>query len=331
MATISTNTSLTVANTSTNDGDLKVMQYKNLTINSAVTLTTNNPCRGLLILVQGNCVINGTISVRPSNAAPSNSLTYPIIQSSGSSVAAGGNFTGTGSTAPGIISTYVNARVSGKSGTMFTNDGTGSRDSTNELGSGGWPGFAAGCCFTQTVGARQFGTAFGGGGGTGGSCGCHGSNPTNGTRTQGGEGGAYGCHGNGGGGGGAGLPLGSGGQQAGNGTLSTRNGALYLIVGGNLTGSGTIDLSGAKGGTAGSGGYAGSGGGGSGGGSCYIAVKGTNSFCSNVSTSTTTHSGGTGTINVSGGAAGDGTSPGSGGGCLGIAGDNGYIHVVSMT
>ena len=52
MATISSNTELTVANKSgSNDGDMIVKQYASLTINGGVTLSTDNGCKGLLIYV----------------------------------------------------------------------------------------------------------------------------------------------------------------------------------------------------------------------------------------------------------------------------------------
>ena len=151
-----------------------------------------------------------------------------------------------GATAPGVMTSYVNQYLSGKTGVTFTLDREGSNDNTNETGPGGYPGYASGCCFGQGAASRAGGTAFGGGGGVGGSCGCHGTNPGGATRTQGGTGAAYGCHGQGGGGGGAGFPAGSGGQNASNGSTDSQNGTIWLIVGGNLTGSGTIQLSGSK-------------------------------------------------------------------------------------
>ena len=334
MATISSSTNFTVGNSSSYDGDMVVKNFESLTINNGVTVSSSNPCKGMLIFVQGNCTINGTLTCHPSQGSftglPS-SLTYPVITSGGSSLS-NGDFTGMGATAPGVLTSYVNQYISGKTGVTFTLNRQGSNDNTAETGPGGYPGFASGCCFGQGAASRESGTAFGGGGGVGGSCGCHGTNPGQATRTQGGTGAAYGCHGQGGGGGGAGFPAGSGGQNAGNGSTATQNGVIWLIVGGNLTGSGTIQLSGAKGGTAGSGGYSGSGGGGSGGGACFIAVAGTNSFCSTESgASKSSHSGGTGTINIAGGTRGDGTSAGSGGGCYGIAGEDGYVQVIAMT
>ena len=334
MATISSSTNFTVPNATTYDGDMVVKQYDSLTINGGVTVNTNNACKGMIIYVRGDMVLNGTLSCRPSQNStgglPSGGLKYPIIHSGGSSLTTG-DFSGMGSAIPGIVTSYVNTNIGSSTGTTFTLDKEGGRDQANETGAGGYPGFASGCCFGQGAASRANGTAFGGGGGVGGSCGCHGSSPGGATRTQGGVGANAGCHGQGGGGGGAGFPVGSAGQSATAGSLSTKNGNVWLIIGGNFTGSGTIDLQGAKGGTAGTGGYAGSGGGGSGGGACYVAVKGTNSFCSTTSGTVGSHSGGTGTIQCNGGDRGDGTSAGNGGGCYGIAGEDGYIKVIAMT
>lgn len=67
---ISSNTSLVVPNkVGSYDGDMVVKQYKSLTINSGITLTTDQPCRGLFIYVQGNCTINGTLSMTGRGAA----------------------------------------------------------------------------------------------------------------------------------------------------------------------------------------------------------------------------------------------------------------------
>ena len=57
------------------DGDMVVKQYTSLTINSGDTITTDQPCRGMFIYVQGDCTINGTLtmSARGASASPSNS------------------------------------------------------------------------------------------------------------------------------------------------------------------------------------------------------------------------------------------------------------------
>ena len=48
-------------NTTTRDMILK--QYTTMTINSGDTVTVDNGCRGLFIYVQGDCTIDGTLSM----------------------------------------------------------------------------------------------------------------------------------------------------------------------------------------------------------------------------------------------------------------------------
>jgi hypothetical protein len=58
------NVTYTVQNKSGSfDGDTVVLQYTSLTVNSGHSLTVDQPCRGLVIYVTGNCTINGTISM----------------------------------------------------------------------------------------------------------------------------------------------------------------------------------------------------------------------------------------------------------------------------
>ena len=56
---ISTNTNLP----SDLDGPMITKIYSSLTINSGITLTTSNRCRGLRLVVLGDCTINGTITM----------------------------------------------------------------------------------------------------------------------------------------------------------------------------------------------------------------------------------------------------------------------------
>jgi len=119
MAVISSNTNLSVSNTSSYDGDTVVKQYASLTINSGVTLSTANSCKGLVIFVQGDCVINGTITVKPSQGYSTNSVYHPIIQNSGSSLT-NHNWSGCGSAITGL-SNAINKNLSGNTGTTFTN------------------------------------------------------------------------------------------------------------------------------------------------------------------------------------------------------------------
>ena len=45
------------------DGDMVVKNYTALTISAGHTMTVDQPCRGMLIYVSGNCIINGTLSM----------------------------------------------------------------------------------------------------------------------------------------------------------------------------------------------------------------------------------------------------------------------------
>ena len=54
----------TVANQSgTYDGDMVVLNFVDLTVDASVTITTERPCRGMLVYVSGDCVLNGHISM----------------------------------------------------------------------------------------------------------------------------------------------------------------------------------------------------------------------------------------------------------------------------
>ena len=70
-----------------------------MTINNGDTITTDQPCRGLMILVQGDCTITGTLSMTgrggysnpttnggsDSNNVDANGLRLPFATSGGSS------------------------------------------------------------------------------------------------------------------------------------------------------------------------------------------------------------------------------------------------------
>lgn len=70
------NVTYTVQNKSGSyDGDTVVLQYSSLTVNTGHILTVDQPCRGLVIYVNGNCTINGTISMSQKGGKSNPTLT----------------------------------------------------------------------------------------------------------------------------------------------------------------------------------------------------------------------------------------------------------------
>ena len=104
------------------DGDMVVKQYSSMTINNGDTITTDQPCRGLMILVQGNCTINGTLSMTgrgayanptsnggsDSNSVDANGLRMPFVTSGGSSSLSASNtlFNGCGNDARSVLGNF---------------------------------------------------------------------------------------------------------------------------------------------------------------------------------------------------------------------------------
>ena len=85
------------------DGDMVVKQYSSLTITAGNTMTVDQPSRGMLIYVQGNCVINGALSMKGKGPAANptisggsdgnpvsiNGLQIPFVTSSNTGTLAG--------------------------------------------------------------------------------------------------------------------------------------------------------------------------------------------------------------------------------------------------
>jgi len=197
--TYTTNTSLTVPNKNGSyDGDMVVMNYTDLTINSGVTLTTDQPCRGILIYVSGNCTINGTLSMKgrgpyadptvsgasDASAVSSGGLQIPFATAGGTSSISGGAslFNGTGTTAKnaialhpslagnGTVVTLVRQGAAGGNNPLSTSPITaypGSNGTTGQTGGGGSGGGYYG--ESDRPGAGSYGSCFGGGSGGGGS------------------------------------------------------------------------------------------------------------------------------------------------------------------
>ena len=317
------------------DGDMVVKQYTSMTIDSGDTVTTDQPCRGLMILVQGDCTINGTLSMKArgaaanptsgggsdSNAVDSNGLRLPFLTSGGSSSLTAANtlLNGCGTTARSVVSNFKTISSNGdilqiiRTGSGNTADygsNGGANNATFQHGTTGSNSTGGGgqgaCGHGDGDGRGTSGTCFAGGSGGGG-----GNNTGVGSSTN-----ASNYAGQGGLGislhtarctGGAGNPNGTESTTSGyNGAVNVSNGEngnggiIWLIVGGNLTigSGGLITVQGSRSDSIDGNGYNWlSTGGGSGGGAIRIAHRGT--FTNN------------GTINVSGGQAGTNSDGGN--------------------
>ena len=113
------------------DGDMFVAQFKDLTIDANVTLTVDQPCRGLFVYVDGDCTMNGFLSMtaRGGNSNPTTSggsdssvvdaagLQLPMLTSGGTSTLAAPTFAGAGSS---VIAAVANQPAAAGNGTIFT-------------------------------------------------------------------------------------------------------------------------------------------------------------------------------------------------------------------
>ena len=282
------------------DGDMVVLNFKDLTIDQGVCLTPTHPCRGMLVYVNGNCTINGGLSMssRGAHADPTTSgagdssavsatgIRLPIVKTGGTSTLAAADFAGSGTASVaavanqagisgnGEIITFGRAGSAGGAGVtagynvVGTNGTAGSNGATLSTAGGGAGGVHNTSGFTTPAGRP--GTVFSGGSGGGGSRGAQGViGVANGGRGGEGRGGSpaesVGA--------GAGNPAGRryyGGSYQANGTADGTGGLLILLVSGNLTlgSNGQIDAQGQI--SQGTGG-----GGGSGGGSMFLGYAGT--------------------------------------------------------
>lgn len=284
------------------DGDMCVVQYQNLTINAGHTVTTAVRRRGLIVYVQGDLVVNGTLSMQ-ARGAVGDPVAYGVESSglriarivsgesqSGSSVMAGaGNsvITAEGNQSPlvanGKIFTIQRSGAAGAA--QFTKSTVNAANGGSNVGSDGALGQSGGGGGgllylnngTAHSGAAGNGTCFSGGSGSGGNFNNSGTTISGVGTSFGGAGGSgAGNHPFMGGGGGAGNPGGLGGACGsmgcpGAGQTGT-GGLLILIVKGNITvgPSGVITTAGSNGGTI----YSGTSGGGSGGGPMLILYGG---------------------------------------------------------
>jgi hypothetical protein len=275
---ISTNTFLTVPNKNGSyDGDMIVKNYESLTINSGVRLSPDQPCRGMIIYVQGNCTINGTLSMSgygasanptvsgasDANAVSASGLLIPFITQTGTAVSGSASYAnGFGNAArtslsnhrsgTGTIITVSRSGAGAGSGTTGAAGVGGASGSTGQSGGGGGGGAYGG--LPSRAGSAGYIFAGGAGGG-----GC--DNESGGVATDATQ---YGAGGRGGGSGGL-IAEGGAGNPHGpsTGTYSSfaytvyddpnsdigntgPGGLLILVVGGTLTigSSGSIQSNG---------------------------------------------------------------------------------------
>lgn len=297
------------------DGDMVLKQYTSMTINSGDTVTVDQPCRGLFIYVQGNCTINGilTMTARGAYADPTvaggsdnnsvnaSGLRIPVLTSGGTDTLTSSAtlFNGCGTAVRTAIANHPSLSSNGtiltiaRTNTYRSNFNGEQRDNpsyfgepsqnpiqTNSTGTGGRGGYWMndnGTAGNAYV-SGGYSSCFGGGSGGGGWNGNGFSNLSNKANAvnYGGAGGSGASnHGYAGVGGGAGNPAGGG---AGSFTSAQNGtgGVIWLIVGGNLTiGASGVISANGSNGGSTSGGDFNSAGGGSGGGRIIIAHKGT--------------------------------------------------------
>lgn len=314
-----------VTHTSTQDGDMVVLNYRNLTINDGHTISVSNRCRGMLMYVNGDLTLNGTgkisMSAKGCHANPADAVVTadtPVAPTDGNSVPAGGIvirrlktggtdsnsdtdlFYGCGTaavnseanqgvlSANGVVYTIPRVGAAGGAGVgpASSSGSTGGTGTNGQTGGGG-----SGAANTRVSEQGGDGTCFSGGSGSAGERNNEGSVVSD----FGGPGGSVPGSGQGGG---VGNPGGTGDSNGADGT----GGLLIIIVAGNVTlaAASRIEANGVDNNSSGSVTFLG---GSSGGGSVLLLHGGT--LTNN------------GTIEASGGAAVEGATPGIAGGAGG--------------
>ena len=324
-------TSGNVSLASTEDGDIVVKNYRNLTVNAGHTLTVANRCRGLLLFIDGDLTVDGTITMtaRGCKANPADDgITgdTPVAPGDGNGVGANGirfpfitdgvttdtlaaaEFEGCGTALYNLISEFP--ALSGKTGNKIIsiartggaggaasggvqkNGENGAAGSTNQTGGGASGGHSAS---GGSAAAGGNGTCFSGGVGSGGYY----TNTASAVSNHGGAGGIGDpAAANGGGAGNPGGAAGGAGAAGGTGT----GGLLIIICSGSITvgATGIISSDGVAGGAGTS---SNASGGGSGAGAIVLVYTG--SYTNNGSVATTGGAGGA--VSWLGGAGGAGS------------------------
>ena len=302
------NVTYTVPNKSGSyDGDMVVKQYTSIAVDSGDIVTTDQPCRGLFLLSQGNVTIDGEIRMRgrgafanasasggsDSNAVNASGLRFPFLTSGGSSSLTAANtlLNGCGTEARSVIANFrtlvsngtilslIQQGANGGAGVTASSGAPGVSGSTGQTGGGG--GGAAN--YSGTSGSGSYGSCFSGGSGGGPA---DNSGAATSAVAWSGQGGNGATNHSADGSGGAGNPAGVDHDTAGGDIEATAEGGgvgglIIIVAGGNVTinASGKINCDGGRSGhTINSNDWLSSGGGG-GGGNIIIAYKG--SFTNN--------------------------------------------------
>ena len=270
-------TTASVSFTTTNDQEVLVKNYKNFTINTGHTVTTSNRCKGLLIYIGGDCIINGTLTMTGKGANSIGSVAHYVYQAKGFM----------GSYIPMLFfpisssTGYIPVYPRGAAGGGVSTNGTAASYGQTGGGGGGYLGNSG-----------NFGTSWSGGSGGG-----AGPSATAAALYAGAGGNAVTTNF----GGGAGNPGGTSGGGSGAAGGTGTGGFIMLVVKGSLTigSTGIISANGIDGGTGTAGGGGGSGGG-------RVIILYTRSFTNNGSITVSGGAGG-GSAPVNGGSGGAGS------------------------
>ena len=236
----------------TYDGDMVVLNFIDLTVDASITLTTERPCRGMLVYVSGDCLLNRAISMSSrggdsdptatgggdSAAVSATGIRLPLFTGSGSDTLAAADFAGCGTAA---VAAVANQDGISSNGTIFAMSQTGGAGGTGNGGGGtaGTTGGATISCGGGGAGRGGGGAHLGGDGGEGGAF-SGGAGGGSGRHAQGGTGEDYGGKGGDAGVGGAGEGIGAGGGNPGGSPYSVTQcngvaGIIWLLVKGDLT------------------------------------------------------------------------------------------------
>ena len=276
---------------STQDGVPVIKNFSNLFISRSVVISPTNRCKGMLIFVDGDAIISGSISMTARGAS--------AVGADASFITINPPYLGDYWSTQLFPSSSYLSRVFAVGAAGGGGSTAGTAGGLGRSGGGGGGSTSTGPYGTASGGSGGTGTSYSGGagGGGGGAPGGAGSNGS----PIGGAGGHGGGAGNSGGG--AGNPNGTGGSQTATGT----GGLLILIVRGNLKigPNGSITTNGSAGNNANISGGSGAGGG-SGGGVLYVYYGG--QLTNNGSVTSNGGSGGSPFGGGASGAGGAGTS-----------------------